>query len=209
MKTKVCRTCGTEKDISEFYAGRTKCKYCENKAKRKYREENKDKERERIARWRRNNKEKSRHADQKYYQDNKDKIVEYQRKYHQDNKESLKEITRKYYQDNKDKLSEYHRKYYQDNKESLLLSGKIKYKINRDKNGETIRLRERTYHAKNRNRDNEKLKQYRKRKWIKDKMKEFGITEKDAIIQMEIKDAFATRPPECETRKQLMTMGIF
>lgn len=86
--TKQCTKCGEVKTLDAFYADKRRkdgkragCKVCT----RKYRQENK----ERI-------KEKSR----KYYEKNRWEIGEYQRKYRQENKELVAERVRKHRQKN-------------------------------------------------------------------------------------------------------------
>jgi len=84
MKTKVCNKCGKEKPISEFHKNRNSkdglnswCKKCH----KEYRDENKEKIKEK---WR------------EYYQNNRERISEYKKEYRKNNKEKIKEYNKEY-----------------------------------------------------------------------------------------------------------------
>ena len=90
METKICKKCGRELPLSEFYkhekhkdGHRNECKECNLQRQKQYREGNKETIAERKK---------------KYYQDNKETLVERKKKYYQDNKETLVEQKKQYHQ---------------------------------------------------------------------------------------------------------------
>jgi recombinational DNA repair protein (RecF pathway) len=102
-KTKVCKCCGEEKSLSDFYTynGRTNtiCKQCYIDKRKKYVKANRDKvnkaNRERYAknpntdsqnRWNQRNKDKVREASKRHYERNIEAMKEYQRLYYQKKK---------------------------------------------------------------------------------------------------------------------------
>ena len=68
-----------------------------------------------IKKYRQENKEKIKERSKEYYQENKEKIKEKIKKYYQENKEKIKERKKEYYQENKERSE----KYRQDNKEKI------------------------------------------------------------------------------------------
>ena len=62
-----------------------------NRSQKQYREDNKDKIKEKVK---------------EYYEDNKEKIKEKDKQYREDNKDKIKENKKQHYQDNKDKINE-------------------------------------------------------------------------------------------------------
>jgi flagellar biosynthesis GTPase FlhF len=58
-------------------------------------------------------------TDKQYREDTKDKIKERDKKYYEDNKEKIKEQTRQYYKDNKEKIQEQRKQSYKDNKDKI------------------------------------------------------------------------------------------
>ena len=106
MKTKICKTCNVEKDISCFRQSgkymRNDCKECEN---RKCKERNKK------------NKEHIRKKQKEYRQNNKEKIIEYRKKHY--NPEEKRKYNKQYRKNHKEYYSNWHKKYYQEYKEQL------------------------------------------------------------------------------------------
>jgi hypothetical protein len=92
--------------VNQRIAGRTP---------KQWREDNKEKEKERLKKYRENNKEKEKERHKKYRQDNKEKIKDYSKKYRENNKEKIKQ----YRQDNKEKIKDYSKKYRENNKEKI------------------------------------------------------------------------------------------
>ena len=144
------------------YGLRGKCKKCEAEYGKQYREDNKDKERERykqyyennkdkIKQYREDNKDKIAERNKQWYENNKDKILEqhkqwrennknYMKQYREDNKDKLREQRKQYYEDNKDKIAEQHKQWYEDNKDKILEQhkqyNKQYYEDNKDKKAE-------------------------------------------------------------------------
>ena len=86
METKICKRCGRELPLSEFYETKS-CKdghinVCKECLKQ-------------------------------YYQEHKEEKIDYQKQYYQNNKEDVLEQRKEYYQDNKDSIAERKKKYYQ------------------------------------------------------------------------------------------------
>ena len=71
METKVCKKCGIEKSVDEFYTNQSHCKKCVNEQCRKY------------------------------YAKNRDKVNEHQRKYIAENRDKVSERKRKWYAKNR------------------------------------------------------------------------------------------------------------
>tara|TARA_R110000796_G_scaffold32050_1_gene84311 strand:- start:20 stop:520 length:501 start_codon:yes stop_codon:yes gene_type:complete len=88
LKSKTCKDCKKEKDISEFNKSnngttyRGNCKKCRKEFQSNYYQNNKEKHKE----YRLNNKEKVNENQRKWYQNNKEKAAEHRKKYY----ESLK-----------------------------------------------------------------------------------------------------------------------
>jgi hypothetical protein len=55
--------------------------------------------------WRENNKEKIKEKNKEYYEDNKEHYKEYSKEYYENNKEKIKEYSKEYRENNKDKIS--------------------------------------------------------------------------------------------------------
>lgn len=83
---KKCTKCKNEKELSEFYNGRGKCKDCYSLASKKYYKKNKDKILKDATR---------------YYKDNKDKI----QLYYDNNRESIKTRESMWYKNNRHKAN--------------------------------------------------------------------------------------------------------
>jgi hypothetical protein len=90
----------------------------ENRTKKEYKDDHKEKITEYQKQYRADNKDKI----EQYYNDNKDKVLEYQKQYHNDNKEQIAKKKKEYYKVNKDKIAQY----YIDNKNKLLEKKKEK-----------------------------------------------------------------------------------
>ena len=93
---------------------------------KQYRADNKDKLAEQKKQYHINNKDKLAEYQKQYHINNKDKLVEQKKQYRADNKDKLAEQQKQYRADNKDKLAEYHKQYRADNKQALLEKKKEK-----------------------------------------------------------------------------------
>ena len=103
LETKRCSKCLLTKDVSCFHRSGSRyvsqCKEC----RRKYYEDNKEKESERKR---------------KYYAENKQAISVKAKKYREENKQAISVKAKKYREENKEKESERVRNHYQRNKSS-------------------------------------------------------------------------------------------
>lgn len=117
---KTCTKCKVEKEVAEFNKYKKakdglqyNCKSC----RKQYRQENKERIKERNKKYNQANKERRNEKQKEYYQANKEKLKEIAKEYRQDNKEYYKELNKEYRQSNKEIIKQYRKKYYQDNKE--------------------------------------------------------------------------------------------
>ena len=116
--SKTCTKCGVVKPLDDFHRYKTgaggrkpHCKECVREYKRRYYEENRDKERERNRR---------------YYEENRDKVREYNRRYYEGNRDKVREYKRSYREENRDKMLDYKRRYYEENRDILNQGSKIR-----------------------------------------------------------------------------------
>ena len=135
---KCCSGCGVAKSLDDFHRNRTRpdgrtsqCKECQSARDRRYREENRDKVRERRSR---------------YYEENRDKAIEYSRRYYEENRDDALERKRQYREENRDKVLDRQRRHYEENRDKVLECQRRYYEENRDK----VRERHRRYNAENR-----------------------------------------------------------
>lgn len=126
MLTKVCSKCGIEKPIKEFHkrkdskdGHRGTCAECDCIRRKKYREENIEKERDRHIKYYYKNKEIINEKGKEYYKNNRDIILNKCKKHYLDNKDEITKRHKVYYEKNKEKVAAYHKQYYIDNKESI------------------------------------------------------------------------------------------
>lgn len=142
METKICKICGEEKQLSEFYFRkevnkyRYECKKCMLKKQKQFYEKNPEKlkkKREYLKIWKENNKEKKAESDKQYREKNKDKIKTYKQKYYIDNLEDIKQKQKKYNELNKEKKKIYKHQYYLKYKDEILLKNKTYRKNNKKK----------------------------------------------------------------------------
>lgn len=135
MERKICKICGLEKNITEFYKSdkwyRTDCKKCTNERNKNNYLKNKIKRIESSKLKYQENKEYKKQIAKEYYYKNKDKISEKTKKYYENNKEKLKEKSKEYRLSHLEERKEYNKKYRIDNKK--MLSNKHKFKMENDK----------------------------------------------------------------------------
>ena len=172
---KRCTKCGRWLVASEinFYKQKygkyklgSRCKECEKKRRKQYREDNREKEVE----WHK-----------KYYEANRDKILEQHKQYRENNKEKIAEGQRQYYQDNKDKIGKRHKRYYEANKEKLLEQRKQCYQDNKEKERE----KHKQYYENNKEKVSERHKQYREnnKEKIAEGQRQYYKNNKDKVLE--------------------------
>jgi septum formation topological specificity factor MinE len=121
----ICKTCNSEKELSEFYFRkdsqkyRSECKVCfEDKKSNRYLK-NRNKIRKYQKKYYEKNKKNILKCVKKYAEANKEKIKERGKIYREKNKELIAFKKKKYAQENAEKLAEYQRKYREKNKDKL------------------------------------------------------------------------------------------
>ena len=117
-----------------------------------------------------------------YYAANKDKLSTQQKAYRAVNKDKISAHMKAYNAANKDKQKAY-------------------YAANKDKR--------KAYYAANKDKRKAQMKARNEKRLITRYMTEHGITEQAAIEKIRINRMFKSQGENNETRKQLMTMGIF
>ena len=105
METKVCKKCGRELPIEEFYKDKRKkdgyscwCKECFKQQQKQYYQEHKEEKAEYFK---------------KRYQEHKKEKAEYDKQYRQEHKEERAEFDKHRYQSNKEAILEQKKQYYQ------------------------------------------------------------------------------------------------
>ena len=153
---KKCSKCGDEKPATTEYFKKIRankdglsgsCRSCEQKHRKKYRQENSDKIREHRKRYRQQNPEKLREYQKKYYQENTDKSRECSERYRQENPVKLTKYKKKWYQENAEKHRERQKKWHQENTEHTKKYyqeniGKIRERIKKWRQENPEKLRE-------------------------------------------------------------------
>lgn len=102
---KICQWCNQKE---------TKRKFCSRECfgefrmarRKKYYQENKEREKETAKKYKENNKEQLEEYMKKWRQENSDHIKNYSKDYHEQNAENKREYNKKYYQDNIERLKE-------------------------------------------------------------------------------------------------------
>jgi hypothetical protein len=132
---KICTKCKQEKENIDFFNSKkgkngltAKCKACF----KKYRDENKERDKDKKIKYRLNNKEKYSAYRKKYYEKNTESILKKAKIARET--ESYKEYKKEYLEKNKDALIEYRKKYYWENRTELLAKEKEYNKTDRSKN---------------------------------------------------------------------------
>jgi len=96
--------------------------------KKKWREENKERLKEKDKLRYQENKEHLKEYQKKYKEENKEKVKNNRKRYYEENKESFKEKFKIYSENNKESINEYKNKWTEENKEHLKTYRKIYYK---------------------------------------------------------------------------------
>src|SRR5699024_2063134 len=94
--------------------------------KRRYLEENRDKERERNRRYHEENRDKVRERKHRYYEENRGKVREYKHRYYEENRDKERERKHRYCEENRDKVRECQRRYHEENRDILNQGSKIR-----------------------------------------------------------------------------------
>ncbi len=118
---KKCTGCNTEKNTTDFYKGRSRCKKCDSEKKKKFREENKEK----VAKM---NKE--------HYDRRRDAILKQKKEKYANNVDAFTMKNQKYHEQNRERILQRKKEYYQKNKEQIFARMKLKY--NSDETYKTI-----------------------------------------------------------------------
>jgi len=119
---------------------------------KEYREDNKDKIKEKSKEYRENNREKILEYHKEYYENNKTEIKKIQKEWKENNIDEIKEYYKEYYENNKDKLKERQKNYYETNKDKIK-----EYKL---KNKDKIKEQKKEYYENNK----DKIEEYKKQK---------------------------------------------
>jgi hypothetical protein len=139
MNTKVCSKCGETKSLDDYQTDKSKkdgkyssCKLCVSFLKKSYREENKEKIKERKKESYKKNVEKISIVNKEYREHNKEKLNEYNRLYYNVNKKVLLEKNKEYRKKQKDKLVETYKSYKKKN-ELKITEYQKKYRLKHSK----------------------------------------------------------------------------
>lgn len=105
--TKICSNPDCPQDnpqpICEFYGKSPKCKTCEKKAARTWRENNLERKRAKDREWYRNNREGKKQKARQYYWGNRGSQLEYRRQYRQENYDEMRKRDQRWYVKNRRK----------------------------------------------------------------------------------------------------------
>lgn len=118
METKICKKCGKEKNVCEFYSDTTTkdgkrgtCKLCVLSQNRNWRVNNPHKVLEISRKYYTENKERMNNKTRKWREKNKDSEIIRNREWKIHNKEKIKNSTKEWREKNKEKIKEYRRNY--------------------------------------------------------------------------------------------------
>jgi hypothetical protein len=109
-----------------YYIDNNDCvnKYIPTRTNKEYREQNKDKIKQKMKEYYEQNKDKLNKKAKEYYEQNKDKIIDnqkdynkiYQKEYYEQNKDKIINYKKEYRDKNKDKIKQKMKEYYEQNK---------------------------------------------------------------------------------------------
>ena len=113
---KTCKECSVEKELTEYYKGRTICKKCVLITDKIYREKNKDliklKKNTHYNTNKEKNKEKRLDRAKSYRLKNPEKVAMVNKKWRENNKDKLNAATKKWRENNKEKIKIENKKYH-------------------------------------------------------------------------------------------------
>ena len=137
---KVCTKCSIEKSLNEFYKRSqnkdgldSRCKACNKKICKTYRENNAENIKKYKADWFKKNYERLKEKRKTYYEINSHSILESNRIWIQNNIERYKDIKKQYQKKNKVKLIEKRKEWVVNNKDKISELHKKDYKKNKKK----------------------------------------------------------------------------
>lgn len=161
MEIKICKKCGIEKELDEFYNSKTNkdkheniCKLCKKDYYLK-------------------NKEQILNNTHSYYKKNSEYIKNYQKKYKRENSEKIKIARKERYEKNKENLIKTQKEYYRKNKQNIIK----KQKTYREANVEKINEKKKQYRINNK----KKLNNYFKNKYKNDDTYRFIVNIRNRI----------------------------
>lgn len=179
---KTCTKCNIEKENVLFRLHRNKCKECMFSYNKFYRQNNKEKLKQKRREDYLKNKEKTKQYNKKYKLNNKEKLKQKNKEYRIKNKDKITQKSHFYYLNNKEKFKQKNKEYYLNNKEKLNKQKK-EYNLN---NKEKRKQYNKKYQLNNK----EEIKQDKKKYRIKNKEK---INKKDRKRRLENKDKINLR----------------
>ena len=126
---RVCKICGTEKPLSDFFKDKGsyshECMECHREKRRKYYAENKKHIREKAVEWQNTNREKVRQYNNKANLKRKESNAAYKKEYAITHKEEIRSYRKLYYQENKERIKAKRKEYYEENKGAISEKRKI------------------------------------------------------------------------------------
>lgn len=136
METKRCSNCKLYLPLSDFSKNRSckdgyhhECKNCNRKTQLKYREKNRQREKDRTKEYVIKNQDKVKKSRKIYYKNHIEKILEDKKNYYLKNRENIIQKNSNYTHENKEKVNQYRKIYFQNRKqkdEVFLFSTKIR-----------------------------------------------------------------------------------
>lgn len=147
METRVCKTCGDDKELSFFprkkkkdgtYWYRLECKACikpaQQKRSKKHYENNKEEYLNRQRNYYYDNKEEINQKNKEYACKYVEEIKEYKKQYRKNNADFIAQGQKIYRKNNEEKLLELSKEYYRKNREKLIAKSSQNYQANKEKN---------------------------------------------------------------------------
>lgn len=159
METKVCKKCGEEKELSEFYKYKiskdgfySSCKKCNNVMNYNSRKKKPELYKKINKRWKDKNKNYFYNYRKLYWKDNKERLTILNKRWREQNKQYIKKYSKNYRKNNKERKNELERKYYNINKhnERFMMKRRKQRKLLRQNNLSKFREQERLESIKRR-----------------------------------------------------------
>lgn len=139
QRIKHCWKCGMHKTITEFGKNKSnsdgmqsRCKECDKQLAKQYRENNKEKVREKAKLKYHENADHYKQQFCEYGKNNAEKIKKRKKEHYEDHKDVKLQIQKDYYEKNKEKVLEYQKQYRKENREVILLNLRMYYVQNKD-----------------------------------------------------------------------------
>lgn len=187
METKICRKCGIEKTVDNFYKTYnwycSQCKECMKKNHKEWYQKNKNKivedNRKRAKEYYYNHLEEKKEYQKQYRNKNKEKTYISSRKSRNKRKEYWQEYNKKYQETHKEELKEKRHQYYLENANGIKKKTKNYYENNKDKIKE--------YHKNNKENINKRLNEYYKKRQKEDSVFKLKVQTRKMIINSFLK----------------------